>query len=84
MLGVYGNVPAFDNYFKKGLNVGTFNDKYLGIISDFYVMHKKAIDKQKPIYTLDFYTGKPTRLKYTNAKIVDMVGWIQGRNLLEK
>jgi hypothetical protein len=81
MLGVYGNVPAFDNYFQKGMNVCKFTANNLKKISDFYLKYKEEIDNYEPIYTLDFHTGKPTTLKYTNAKIVDMVGWIQGRTL---
>ncbi len=78
MLGVYGNVPAFDRYFRKGLAVGTVNKRSLKRIAQFYQDHKNEIDAYGPIYTLGFCTGAPTRRRYTKAKIVDMIGHVSG------
>ena len=78
MLGVYGNVPAFDRYFRTGLDVGTVNKRSLKRIAQFYHDHKNEIDAYGPIYTVDFRTGAPTGRQYTKAKIVDMIGHVSG------
>jgi len=74
MLGVYGNVPAYDQYFCKGLAVSTFGRKSLKKVAAFYAYHRDVIDDYaQTICTLDFHSGKPTQRHYTKAKIVDMV-----------
>lgn len=78
MLGVYGNVPAYDQFFKKSLGVNTFNNDSLMKIKDFYLKNKDEIDCIK-IKTLDFLTGKETPNKYSKAKIIDMYGFIDGK-----
>ena len=82
MLGVFGNIPALDTYFSNSFGVRTVNKKGLDRIYDFYSQNKevkKAIDDFK-IHTLDFTTGKETKIKYKKAKIIDMVGFVQGIN----
>ncbi len=79
MLGVFGNVPAFDSNFKNGFRVAKFGQKTLRKIGAFYQEHAKVIDKYR-IPTLDFVTGKPTRPRrnYTRAKVIDMAFFIEG------
>jgi hypothetical protein len=77
MLGVFGNTPAFDDYFPKGLGVGSFCHKSLKKIFDFYGAHKQKIE-ERSIHTLGFDTGQPTSRLYTRAKIIDMVGVQEG------
>jgi hypothetical protein len=81
MLGVFGNVPAFDgNFCLPGFGVGknaTFCEQTLGNILRFYSANQMEIDSHK-IPTLDFPTGKPTSLLYPRAKIIDMVGYVEG------
>jgi hypothetical protein len=80
MLGVYGNVPAFDKYVRKGLGVNKLTDESLKVVSEFYETHKDVIDRfQREILTLDFHTGKETTRHYTKAKIVDMAAFIGGQ-----
>lgn len=79
MLGVFSNVPAYDDFFRKGFNVHSFGKKSLRMIAKFYEDNKETIDKYK-IRTFDFSTGKETRRKYTKAKIIDMVCFIEGQN----
>ena len=43
MLGVFGNVPAFDSYFRLGSNMGTFNEHSLEQIKKFYDKNQKII-----------------------------------------
>jgi hypothetical protein len=81
MLGVFGNIPAFDNYFAKGFNMYSFCKKNLKKIYDFYIVkeNKEIIDKyNKTIFTIDFKTGKTTKFNYTKAKIIDMIGFVEG------
>lgn len=89
MLGVFGNIPAYDRNFKiflKRINIcQTLNKESLVGIKEFYKdidVHAKIIDKySKAIFTYDFLTGKETKINYTKAKIIDMVGFIEGSKL---
>ena len=82
MLGVFGSVPAFDNYFIETFsNHGkckfkVFNKNSLFQIKDFYDSNYEEIDAlSNSIKTLDFLTGEETPLNYTKAKIIDMYGF---------
>ena len=80
MLGVFGNVPAFDGNFCKGFQLNKALNKHsLTIILGFYQANKQIIDDYD-IYTLDFSAGKETKRKYTKAKLIDMIGFIEGVN----
>ena len=78
MLGVFGNVPAFDSLFKYGFSITECGESQLKKIAKFYSENKKAIDRFK-VRTLDFHTGKETPRRYPKAKLIDMIGFIQGR-----
>lgn len=81
MLGVFGCVPAFDTNFRGACKaagiVGTFGAKALAQIGAFYKTNADVIDKYQ-VPTLAFITGKQTRCRYTRAKVVDMVFFIEG------
>ncbi len=77
LLGVFGNVPAFDSYFKKGFGVSTFGKHALEKVANFYQMNDSVINKNR-LATLDFLTGKPTHRLYTRAKVIDMIFFIEG------
>jgi len=77
MLGVFGNVPAFDTNFKKGFRVATFGPKALRKVGAFYQENSHLIDRYC-IPTLDFVKGKPTQRSYTRAKVIDMAFFIEG------
>jgi len=77
MLGVFGCVPAFDTYFKKGLGVATFGRKSLRKIAGFYHENAEIIDAYR-VPTLDFATGTKTSRRYTRAKVIDMIFFIEG------
>ena len=77
MLGVFGNVPAFDTNFRKGFKVATFGPKALRKISSFYEENYLVIDRYRTS-TLDFVSGQPTSRKYTRAKVIDMAFFIEG------
>ncbi len=78
MLGVFGNVPAFDQNFciGFGMNKSLIKNNLL-ILKDYYKDYRSEIDAQR-IKTIDFETGKETDRFYTKAKIIDMVGFIEG------
>jgi hypothetical protein len=78
MLGVFGNIPAFDQYFRRSLGVYTVNKKSLLKVKDFYLKNKSDFDSFK-IFTLDFETGMETKTKYTIAKYIDMFGFMDGQ-----
>ena len=85
MLGVFGIVPAFDTRFcdtfakmyeKCGFSSKRLNKKSMECIRDFYEKNDKIIDDlSENNFIMDFRTGKPTKLKYSKAKIIDMYGF---------
>jgi len=78
MLGVFGNVPALDDNFCKGFGFSKYFSKpLLRKISDFYQTNKEEFDRHR-IKTIDFSTGMETDRYYTKAKLIDMVGFIEG------
>ncbi|MFA7151506.1 MAG: hypothetical protein WC113_01210 [Candidatus Paceibacterota bacterium] len=78
MLGVFANIPAFDQYFRKSLKVYSVNKKSLLKIKNFYEENKDVFDSFK-IHTFDFLTAKETDIIYTKAKLVDMCGFMDGQ-----
>ncbi|MBM7408383.1 hypothetical protein [Methanococcus maripaludis] len=83
MLGVFGNVPAYDTNVKKSLKLNSLNEKSLLKIKDFYEKNSEIIDSYE-IYTYDFLTSKNTDIKYTKAKLVDMYGFIDGMSKIRQ
>ncbi len=77
MLGVFGNIPAFDSFFKKGFRVSTFGKYALEKISAFYQENSSIIDNSRKT-TIDFLTGRPTSRLYSRAKVIDMIFFIEG------
>ncbi|MCX6822254.1 MAG: hypothetical protein NTW30_05770 [Candidatus Aenigmarchaeota archaeon] len=86
MLGVFGNVPAFDNFFREGcrresLQINSFCKNSLKNIYNFYYVkeNKIKIDRHSNnIQTLDFVTGLDSNRTYTKAKIIDMIFFTEG------
>jgi len=64
MLGVFGNVPAFDTNFRKGFKAHgccTFGKESLKAIVDFYRDNSQIIDDYYwKTHTIDFNTGEKT------------------------
>jgi hypothetical protein len=84
MLGIFGFVPAYDNYFCKTFkeitkgkcSFNSFNKVSLKIIREFYDYNEDAVNGlSNKIFTYDFLTGKNTNIKYPKAKIIDMYGF---------
>jgi hypothetical protein len=79
MLGVFSNIPAFDGFFKKAFSFYSCNKSAIRKIAKFYSDNKNTIDKYK-IYTFDFVSGAETSRRYKKAKLIDMIGFIEGQN----
>ena len=77
MLGVFGCVPAFDQYFKRGFGVGKFNASALERVAEFYRANAALVDEYR-VPTLDFATGLETARPYSRAKVIDMIFFVQG------
>ncbi|MCM2258538.1 MAG: hypothetical protein NDJ94_23145 [Vicinamibacteria bacterium] len=77
LLGTFGAVPAIDTYFKRGFQVWTFGPRTLSTIAEFYRAHSSEVDRWR-VPTLAFESGRPTRLRYTRAKVIDMVFFVEG------
>lgn len=71
MLWIFWNIPAFDQYFRKWLNLWTVNKKNLKIIKQFYDENKDDLDSFS-IKTLNFRNWENSEIFYTKAKILDM------------
>ncbi len=89
LLGVFGFIPAFDNYFCdtfRGISAGQcgfrkVNEKSLFHIRRFYESNKNTIDRlSAETFTKDFLTGQDTTVNYPKAKIIDMYGFTVGLN----
>lgn len=81
MLGIFGNVPAFDSYVREGLRreLGSsrFGVRALRKIGHFYQENAEVIDHHRK-RTLDFGTGEVTHRQYSRAKVIDMIFYVEG------
>ena len=77
MLGVFGCVPAFDSYFKRGFDVRNFSRSSLDKVGRFYREHADVIEANR-VPTLDFVSGQPTHRTYSRAKVIDMIFFVEG------
>jgi hypothetical protein len=77
LLGTMGCVPACDRYFNKGFHCSTFGPTALRRIGKFYRAHADAIEAGRE-RTLNFDSGKPTQRRYTRAKVIDMIFFVEG------
>lgn len=85
MLGVFGNIPAFDKFFLKGMKSArgkgftTVNKTNLKIIGDYYKENKEVFDKIK-IECKSFENNNNNKIRiYPKAKLLDMVFFIEGK-----
>jgi hypothetical protein len=79
LLGVFGCVPAFDQYFRKGFRTSGLSRRSLLRIGDFYENHRNFLDGYG-VRTLDFATGAKTDRFYPGGKLVDMIFFQEGLN----
>lgn len=88
LLGVFGFVPAFDNYFTRGFRkifdgqcgFRRVNTTSLTSLRNFYEANQKVIDRlSRQTFTTDFATEQKTHINYPKAKIIDMYGFKAGQ-----
>lgn len=76
LLGVYGNVPAYDRYLVSGLKLhginGSLNKKSLKQLVDFYQTFEQEFLKSQQ------YIKRYTNVKYSPMKLLDMYFWEVG------
>jgi hypothetical protein len=88
LLGVFGNVPAFDTNFKGASNAlglpQTFGKKALIQIGNFYTEHSHEFESFI-VPTLEFLTGSESETRrYSKAKLLDMAFFVEGEILQSK
>jgi hypothetical protein len=75
-------VPASDSRVVAGLRrtkrTGRFGFRALRDIGRFYDDHREVIERHWEC-TLDFATGQTTQRRYTRAKVIDEIFYIEGR-----
>ncbi len=76
MLGIFGNVPAFDRYYRSGIDSFGLNKTSLRKIKTYFDQYQVAI-KSLQIPTIDF-AGNETTYRYTQAKVIDMIFFVAG------
>lgn len=88
LLGVFGFIPAFDNYFCNSFRriyrgqcgFRKVNVQSLSLIKSFYQSNKAIIDSiASETFTTEFITGQKTTINYPKAKIIDMYGFTVGQ-----
>ena len=70
-------MPAFDQNFKKGSGLTTFGYKALHDLGHFFDQNAEVIERHR-VPTLDFASGGPTGRRYTRAKVIDMIYFVEG------
>lgn len=83
MLGVFGNAPAFDDFFcttfrklYPGNGFRAFNKDSIQTVYEFYKENNQLIDSYgTTLYCKDFVTGENYKFNYKKSKIVDMIGF---------
>ena len=86
LLGVFGCIPAYDQYFTNSFRMifknkarcgfRSVSNESLSCIFEFYNDNKDAIDRlHKNIQTMGFDTSSVITNNYTRAKIIDMYGF---------
>jgi len=84
LLGVFGFIPAFDNYFCNTFRIifdgqcgfRRVNKASLNFIQNFYQENRASIENLSAnTFTTDFLSGKKTKINYPKAKIIDMYGF---------
>ncbi|TSA87593.1 hypothetical protein FNU79_03705 [Deinococcus detaillensis] len=82
MLGVFGNIPAFDSYFITGFGVWSLNEKSLTEVGTFYSEHTDSFERKIP--TVEFNPKSESSRFYTKAKLMDMIFFTEGLKIAEK
>lgn len=88
MLGVFGCIPAFDQYFIKwfkdicngNCSFLTVNKQSLSLIYKFYHENRDIIDANAHNTKTLCFNSKEVGKSYTKAKVIDMIGFVHWWN----
>lgn len=86
MLGIYGNVPAFDTYvtqtyrsiFDGNCGFRAVNRKSLTCLKSFYDHHRAVIDEFQQRTLCHQFAGGFSQVHYTRAKLLDILAFQHG------
>ena len=83
LLGTMGCVPAYDQYFKKGLRAlgiasGEFSKQSISDISEWYLEHEDKFEKTRKNMIIE---NGEERLLYPQMKVIDMGFWQFGAQI---
>lgn len=87
MLGIFGFIPAYDQYFQNAFRLiatddcrfRSVNKKSLACIHNFYQANEQEINRQSSsLFTTNFLTGQKTKFNYPKSKIINMYGFTKG------
>lgn len=89
MLGVWGCIPSFDTYFRRGFrqlaadqgHKAAFNrvsPASLTLLGNFYEAHREEIGALAARQSMLTFEGKPTGIRLPLAKVIDMYGFQKG------
>lgn len=89
MLGVWGCLPSFDTYFRRGFGkmadkrgertaFHKVNDRSLSLLGEFYGRHHEEITSLTAEYTTLDFGGEFTARRLPLAKVIDMYGFQRG------
>lgn len=73
------DVPAFDTYFRRGIGTSGFRPAGMRKVHDYWQRNSELIERHR-VRTLDFDSGGHTARRYTQAKVIDMIFFIEGAN----
>jgi hypothetical protein len=76
-LGVFGCVPAFDTYFRRGFGAWKSGRTALLRVAQFYSSNAEVVERYR-VPTLEFDTSVESPRRYTRAKVIDMNFFIVG------
>lgn len=89
MLGVFGNVPAYDTFFVNWIKSvpeikpQIFNEKSLLSIKKYYDKYLKESMQSIQVKTIDFTEEQKSNIHYTQTKLVDIYGFSKGGGTTE-
>jgi len=76
LLGVFGNTPAFDSYFKKGMGFTRFDEKSLNCVRRYQERYRDIVEGAR--VSVRGFDGAPNKFRYTQAKVIDMIFFARG------
>lgn len=89
MLGVWGNIPAFDRFFRTTLKHHSQSNGYVRLteraLQDVFNLYSAVPATQAYLDNAEYFalgfSGAPTTVRYPIAKLIDMYGFIKGSTL---